>query len=106
VANESGRHRVPYLTPERRFEFLCPTEDPELLDFLRKTKLVDGDLNYLITHLIGHWLVVSGKNYANINTAIGVLEGTKLELYRRIAAPYEDTNIVANGDAYPKELLQ
>ena len=31
---------------------------------------------------------------------IGVLECAKLELYRRVAAPYEDDKIDENGDVY------
>jgi len=37
--------------------------------------------------------------------AIGALECAKLELYRRVAAPYEDTKIAENGDVYDPELL-
>lgn len=59
-----------------------------------------GDLNYCITKLVDHYISVHGKNYANINAAIGALECAKLELYRRIAAPYEDTKIEQNGDVY------
>ena len=32
---------------------------------------------------------------------MGVLECAKLEAYRRIAVPYEDSKVVANGDLYP-----
>ena len=38
------------------------------------------------------------SNYADINSAIGVLECAKLELYRRQAAPYEDKKIEENGE--------
>ena len=31
---------------------------------------------------------------------VGVLECAKLELYRRMAAPYEDEKIEDNGDVY------
>jgi hypothetical protein len=31
---------------------------------------------------------------------IGVLECAKLELYRRVAAPYEDAKCEDNGDVY------
>jgi hypothetical protein len=34
---------------------------------------------------------------------VGALECAKLELYRRLAAPYEDQKIKLNGDAYSKE---
>jgi hypothetical protein len=37
-------------------------------------------------------------SYTNINAVIGVLECVKLELYRRLAASYEDKKVVENGD--------
>ena len=58
-----------------------------------------GELNYQITQLVlgflGH-----RPNYTEINQAVGVLECAKLELYRRIAAPYEDGKCEENGDVY------
>ena len=59
-----------------------------------------GELNYMISSLIDEYLHEYGKNYTNINEVIGVLECAKLELYRRIAAPYEDEKIEKNGDVY------
>ena len=38
--------------------------------------------------------------YAHLNEAIGVLECAKLELYRRVAAPYEDGKRAETGDVY------
>jgi hypothetical protein len=37
-------------------------------------------------------------SYKNIAMATGVLENIKQELYRRIAAPYEDRKVLENGD--------
>ena len=39
-------------------------------------------------------------SYRNINELIGVLECAKLELYRRVASPYEDEKIQSNGDVF------
>lgn len=62
-----------------------------------------GELNYVITTLLDDWLGDS-VNYGKVNAAIGVLECAKLELYRRVAAPYEDGKQEANGDVYrPRE---
>lgn len=58
-----------------------------------------GELNYAITKLVDEWLGTT-PSYGRINAAIGVFECAKLELYRRVAAPYEDTKIAANGDVY------
>jgi hypothetical protein len=58
-----------------------------------------GELNYAITRLVLGFLGPSPR-YQNFNDAIGALEGAKLELYRRVVAPYEDRKIVENGDVY------
>jgi len=57
-----------------------------------------GDLNYIITKIIHKWIKETGLAYRNINAAIGILECAKLELYRMIAAPYEDLKIKENGN--------
>lgn len=59
-----------------------------------------GQLNYQITKLLNLFLEKHGKSYQIINDALGALEGAKLEFYRRVAAPYEDTKIKENGDVY------
>jgi hypothetical protein len=59
-----------------------------------------GELNYEITRLIVDY-VSRNNNYQGINDCLGVLEGAKLEFYRRWAVPYEDYKIAVNGDVYP-----
>jgi len=60
-----------------------------------------GELNYAVTKLVDAWLVrKAGVRYAHLNEAIGVLECAKLELYRRLAAPYEDDKMRESGDVY------
>ena len=76
-----------------------------------------GTLNYAVTRLVDQYLVdrhaclvdelagtdagpVSPLYYEWINEVIGVLECAKLELYRRVAAPYEDDKRLQNGDVY------
>jgi broad-specificity NMP kinase len=58
----------------------------------------EGELNYVLSTLLNRAVGRRGVNYVNINALIGVLECCKLELYRRLAEPYEDTKIVENGD--------
>ncbi len=41
---------------------------------------------------------------ADFNALIGVLESAKLELYRRMIAPYEDVKMKENGDCYAGSL--
>ncbi len=85
-----GVKRVPYIAPERREKF----DNDDFSD------VNVGDLNYLISTVVDEYIVREGLGYASINAAIGVLECAKLELYRRIAAPYEDKKIEQNGDVY------
>lgn len=59
-----------------------------------------GELNFVISTIINEYLSIKGKSYKNINEVVGALECAKLELYRRIAAPYEDIKIHSNGDVY------
>lgn len=61
---------------------------------------VTGDLNFQITRLCDEFLCRKGVSYGNVNAVIGVLECAKLEFYRRVAAPYEDSKLKQNGDVY------
>lgn len=60
----------------------------------------EGELNFQITRLCDDFIKYLGGGYSSINAAIGVLECAKLELYRRVAAPYEDQKCKENGDVY------
>lgn len=62
--------------------------------------MIPGDLNYAITSLVNDYLGDHGVSYHTLNECIGVLECAKLELYRRIVAPYEDKKMKENGDVY------
>lgn len=60
-----------------------------------------GELNYAITRLVDDYLVRQGGiRYAHLNEVVGALECAKLELYRRVAAPYEDQKRDETGDVY------
>ena len=57
-----------------------------------------GRLNYAITRLcLG---VFPHRKYWVIALVCDVLVNVMLEYYRRLAAPYEDTKIAANGDVH------
>ena len=60
-----------------------------------------GELNYALTLIALGYIARKGKKYQHINDVVGALEGAKMEFYRRLAAPYEDTKIAENGDVYP-----
>lgn len=81
---------MPYIVADRREDLTCIGDTPESA----------GELNYLFTRIILQYLSEKGTSYSVINDVMGALEGAKLELYRRVAAPYEDKKIKENGDVY------
>ncbi len=71
------------------------------LDNREYVPAIEGELNYCITKMVNKYIQnTGGVSYQRINEVIGVLECAKLELYRRVAAPYEDKKMVENGDVY------
>lgn len=81
---------MPYIDQTRRDALADPVIVPETV----------GELNYLVTRLVDSFIVRKGVSYTNINNAMGALECAKLELYRRLAAPYEDEKSRVNGEVY------
>ncbi len=57
-----------------------------------------GELNYVISRICKQYMEDKGDSYQAFNDVIGVLEGAKLEFYRRKVAPYEDLKREENGD--------
>jgi len=86
---------VPYIKMEDRPKYEKTLT--ELINILKEQTVdqIDGQLNYIITRILKESYPL---RYFNINRAVGVLECCKLEYYRRVAAPYEDTKIEQNGD--------
>lgn len=60
-----------------------------------------GTLNYLLTQVAIMYVKDEGLSYSSINDVMGAFACAAQEFYRRVAAPYEDTKILANGDVYP-----
>ena len=74
------------------------------LEYVRTAhRLSAGELNYLISSILDAHLGEEPR-YSDLNEAIGVLECAKLELYRRLAAPYEDEKINEHGDVYDAKI--
>lgn len=65
------------------------------------TEASAGTLNFMITMHIDAFIGPE-LSYDRINEAIGALECAKMELYRRIAVPYEEKKMRENGDVYAK----
>ncbi len=59
-----------------------------------------GELNFQISSLCADYIKHHGLRYSIINEVIGALECAKMELYARVARPYEDGKLKAEGDVY------
>jgi len=59
-----------------------------------------GELNYVITKTILDYLNDNSVSYPIMNEIMGVLECTKQEFYKRVVSPYENREIMINGDVY------
>lgn len=79
-----------------------PTADRDGADLFPNTP---GELNFALTKLVITYVEGKGLSYQAINDVLGALEGAKLEFYRRVAVPYENEKIRANGDVYPGDMV-
>jgi hypothetical protein len=94
---------VPYIAPELR-----PALDQHIAALAEAINAcaaeIDGDaayaglLNYACTSLALKTL--PARRYWAIATTSGVFANIADEFYRRLATPYEDEQIVRNGDVY------
>lgn len=81
---------MPYIKQERREAILAGAKP-----------LNAGELNFAITMVVDGYLQDKGGiRYAHLNEVVGAMECAKLELYRRLAVPYEDEKIKEAGDVY------
>jgi len=89
---------MPYIE-DHKFRKLYSSSTKELTSILKRIpkKKMHGHLNYILTKLI---VDINPQGYKELNAIIGTLECMKLELYRRMVAPYEDIKIKENGDVY------
>lgn len=79
---------MPYITEGHR----------EILSHTRAASA--GELNFLLTKECDEYITRKGLSYNAINEVMGVLHCVSLELYRRVAAPYEDKKCRENGEVY------
>lgn len=59
-----------------------------------------GELNYQLILMVTNYISRVGLKYSTLNDIMGALEGCKLEFYRRVVAPYEETKRTQNGDVF------
>ena len=90
---------MPYILQSRR-DLLDPAIN-DLGDFMQDV----GDLNYCITRLTLHLLMRQGLSYDSINNTLGTAQLAFNEMYRRVAADYEDFKLRENGDLPEMQLL-
>jgi hypothetical protein len=83
---------VPYIRQELR-----PSID-RAMESLLNMSFTQGELNYVITHIIRSHLKTHGESYQTHNDIVGVLECAKMEHYRTMTSKYEDIKKQSNGD--------
>src|SRR3990167_7968672 len=86
-----GRKIMPYIEGSDRVDVDVAIHS--LLDYMEWCGCTPGILNYIITKIAIKYINTHGKKYATINDVIGVLNAATHELYRRVAANYEDEKI-------------
>jgi hypothetical protein len=59
-----------------------------------------GELNFVISNAVKRYLDDLGISYRHLNDVLGVLTCVQHEVYRRLAAPYEDRACEENGDVF------
>lgn len=91
---------MPYIPADKRTNLDDPLASLAAKVIVEDSRNQAGVLNYCITALFNEVLKTRGLNYSNVNELIGVLECAKLELYRRVASPYEDLKAEENGDVF------
>ena len=83
---------MPYILEKDRPKFVKAIED---LSLKIESK---GDLNYVISDLVGRLILKTGISYTKISEWIDGVHGAERELTRRLLDPYEDIKIEENGD--------
>lgn len=94
---------MPYIEQKQRLYLNFDNSIESFVDNIKKCPNYSdnraGILNYVLTNILIK--ILNNKvSYSGINELTGVLECVKLEMYRRLAAPYEDKKIEQNGDVY------
>ena len=87
---------MPYIKQPDRKKFVLILNEFDRL--LKSTEINIGEMNYLITKFIIQYIKNHKINYALYNSIIGVLECSKLELYRRQISLYENKKCKENGE--------
>lgn len=81
---------MPYIAPEDR---------SDLEPHSTREAMTPGELNFQISSLCDGYLA-GNLDYQAINDVQGALACVMHEVYRRLAAPYEDQKLELNGDMF------
>lgn len=81
---------MPYINPDDR---------AELEPHMGREPMTPGELNYCVTCLCDGYLA-GNLDYQALNDVQGALACVMNEIYRRIAAPYEDVKLEINGEVF------
>jgi len=93
---------MPYLTDDARAKI--DDHINGIIDVLVNTDVsVPGGLNYAICRVADGVTAAKGESYSIYNTLLGSVEAAKLEIYRRMVAPYEDVKCRANGEVFSSQ---
>ena len=94
---------MPYIAQEHRSEYDVLIRELAARLRAQSDNQRKGHANYVITQLLRRaWALEQPEHesYSSHADVIGTLECAKLELYRRVAAPYEDAKRDETGDVY------
>jgi len=83
---------MPYIRDESRHKF--EKSITELATYISSK----GDLNYVISEIVGKLILKTNIGYTDISNWIDGVHGAERELTRRLLNPYEDLKIAQNGD--------
>ena len=91
---------MPYILKAKRLN------EADLINYINMNVDCSGDLNYVVTTLVGAYVLKKGLSYQNIHDAVNTLYDAAAEFKRRVEFPYEDKAIKKNGDVQVIKTLQ
>lgn len=89
---------MPYIIQDQR-EFL-EERLKEICELVEDLPLGSGDIVYIITKILLSHLKKKEICFENLSDIIKILECAKMEYYRRVMVPYEESKIKERGDVY------
>jgi hypothetical protein len=91
---QTERRKMPYIKQNIRRELDSSIDN--IVKSIRSYADIDGIVNYIVTRIVVETFLP--LNYKSCSNMIKTLECSKLEIYRRLIAPYECLKDDENGD--------